>query len=143
MAVILGATQWGGVSAQVGQKREKELRELCRLLIDGGAQMIRFENTSDSAWEAVNLIAHPKIGDQSFQISKDLRDRLLLQSQKELEKAIPNTEGGGALRRLLQGFASKKDSADLDERTQFIESLANQIAQLRAPIWHFLMRLFS
>ena len=90
-AVVLVTTKWGGIQKVVGEQREKRLTETHWMtMIDHGSRIHRYQGSYASAWEIVNLIC-----------KKEEKEYLPIQIQKELvdlQKCIPQTEAGDALR---------------------------------------------
>ena len=93
--VVLVTTKWGEIRQEVGEQREKRLKEThWKTMIDHGSQIRRYKCSYDSAWEIVNLIRKIKE-----------KENLPIQVQKELvdpQKRITQTDTGDALRNLLK-----------------------------------------
>jgi hypothetical protein len=54
---LLVTTQWDLVDKERGKRREDELRtKYWRPMMARGSGMLRFDNTTESAWRAVNLL---------------------------------------------------------------------------------------
>jgi hypothetical protein len=91
--VVLVTTKWGTIEEDVGEQREKRLKEVFwKTMVDHGSQIRGYKRSYDSAWEIVNLIREKEKKGLPIQIQKELVD---------LQKRIPQTEAGDALRNLL------------------------------------------
>jgi len=154
-AVVLVTTKWGGIEEVVGEQHEKQLREThWKTMIDHGSRIRRYRGSSASAWEIVNLICKTQEKEYlPIQIQKELVD---------LQKRIPQTEAGDALRNLLKtSLADQKEvlrllrlrreegdqSPDLQEEYEEVEkqirSTLEQIQHLKIPLGQLILSIFS
>jgi hypothetical protein len=55
--IILATTMWKHVNEEKGLQREAELRRTYwKTMIDRGSEVVRFEDTAESAWSIVRLL---------------------------------------------------------------------------------------
>ena len=144
--VVLVTTKWGEIQEVVGEQREKELKEThWKTMIDLGSQIRRYKDSYDSAWEIVNLIRKKEKTDLPIQVQKELVD---------LQKRIPQTEAGDALRNSLKTLLAEqkealhrlKQSPDLQEEYEEAErqlrSTLEQIQRLKIPLGRRILAVF-
>jgi hypothetical protein len=93
-SVILGTTKWREVLPAVGERREGELKsKYWAEMISAGSKTMRFDGTSESAWDIINIILD----------FVEETDRLQIQHELvELSRYIPETEAGKTLRYTLE-----------------------------------------
>ncbi|KAG6851166.1 hypothetical protein H0H93_015176 [Arthromyces matolae] len=142
--VILVTTKWEEVSLELGERRERQLRDnYWKRMLELGSQMLRFHSQHDhsSAWDIVNRI----LGNQPV-------DALQIQEEMvDLQRTIPETSAGRALRATLKellaareqmGEKLKEQGAENDERLRqavdenkrTIDSISKQIRGLKIPM---------
>ncbi|GLB36105.1 putative 50S ribosome-binding GTPase [Lyophyllum shimeji] len=142
--VVLATTKWTDVTAHVGNRREKQLKEkYWQHMLDLGSRITRFNGDHKSAWEIVNHI----LNNQSV-------DALLIQEELvEHQKTLPETAAGRALRatlkellatqkkvaqKLQQGVGVGGEDGRLrqtyEENRRKIHSTNNQIQELKIPL---------
>ena len=122
--VILTTTMWSRVQADVGFRREKELRgKYWKTMLDLGSGTHRFLDTYESAWSIINVF-----------LKKDQNDTLLLQEEMvDLEMRLSETHAGKTLYSELQKLlADQKDivrSLQEDAEHQQNEYLAREMRE--------------
>ncbi|KAJ8517855.1 hypothetical protein ONZ45_g5022 [Pleurotus djamor] len=104
--VVLVTTMWSRVKPEVGQKRLAELKSnFWHGMIQCGADVAQFNDTSDSAWSIIKQLEDTK-----------KREVLLLQEELvDLQKRLSETEAGKALYNTLQ--------RQLDAQKQVLQQL--------------------
>jgi hypothetical protein len=132
--VILTTTKWGTVSAEVGEKRRRQLsHQYWKAMLDNGSRASIFDDTHESAWGIVDLILKNK-EIYSLQIQRELVD---------LRKHLPETEAGKTLREMLQELAQKleaeareqgKDGPGYDAALEHLSSTLKQVQDLNIPL---------
>ena len=123
--VCIATTNWGGVSKEVGDKRELELREspnLFKPLIDEGAQLARHDKDITSARSIVNFLIH--------------KDPTKLQIQIELDAgmSLENTSTGAGLREEILALKTKQETELLALREEMEEATREKHAELLAEL---------
>ena len=144
--VVLVTTKWGEIRKEVGEQREKRLKEThWKTMIDHGSQIRRYNCSYDSAWEIVNLIRKKEKTDLPIQVQKELVD---------LQKRLPQTEAGDALRNSLKTLLAEqketlqrlKNSPDLreeyEEAERQLRSTLEQIRDLKIPLGQRILAVF-
>jgi hypothetical protein len=136
--VILATTKWSDVPDDVGLRRESQLaRNYWKEMLTQGSRIDRFLNTRESAWNIVDRL-----------LEKDAVDALLIQEELvDLQRMLPETEAGKALRSMLKELARKlKEEAATQENEGTIERLQEtlrQVQELRIPLGRRLLNVFS
>ncbi|GLB39664.1 putative 50S ribosome-binding GTPase [Lyophyllum shimeji] len=140
--VVLATTKWADVPADVGDRREQQLKEkYWDKMLKLGSHMMRLDTTSESAWKLINHILENKAVDQ-----------LLIQEELvDLQRILPETAAGRALRATLQELLANqekvaeklKQSGDaegdgrlrqtFEENQRKIQSIIHQIQRLKIP----------
>ena len=54
--IVLATTMWSWVDLEIGRRREEAIQELWRPMAELGSGMTRFEGTTESAWQIVDLL---------------------------------------------------------------------------------------
>jgi len=140
--VVLATTKWADVPAEVGDRRENQLREkYWAKMLNLGSHMMRLDVTTESAWKIINHILENQAVDQLL-IQKELVD---------LQRILPETAAGRALRATLKELLATqekvaqklKQSGDaqadgrlrqtFEENQRKIQSIIHQIQQLKIP----------
>ena len=92
--VIVATTMWDGVSQQLGQARENELRSDPRYhktMLDNGARLVRHDNTAESARQILQFI----IDNQPLPLH--------IQNEMVVEgKELPQTDAAAELNRVIE-----------------------------------------
>lgn len=128
--VILATTKWSDVTKEVGERREKQLRdEHWKYMLDLGSSMNRFDSTQRSARRIVNTILAKDILD-AFQIQRELGD---------IDNILAETEAGRTLRYTLKELLEQQKSmaAQLrhEERSPDLqEKIAENEAKIRSNL---------
>ncbi|KAG6814070.1 hypothetical protein H0H92_003117 [Tricholoma furcatifolium] len=142
--VVLVTTKWEEVSVEMGERRERQLREnYWKHMLELGSQMLRFQTQHDtaSAWEIVNRILDD-VSVDALQIQEEMVD---------LQRILPETAAGRALRATLKELLAaqeqmsaklKEQGAEEDERLRqtfqenkrMIQSIVEQIQGLKIPL---------
>ncbi|KAH7925402.1 hypothetical protein BV22DRAFT_1034079 [Leucogyrophana mollusca] len=147
--VILGTTKWANVKPDVAARREQQLGEFWKDMIQQGSKMAKFDGTSQSAWKIINTITDKQLL-ECLQIQNELVD---------LGKILPETAAGNALRSSLKDLvaAHKKTIMELrsgneggddvqgrlkDTEDQ-IRTLLGQIQALKIPIGRRILAFFG
>jgi hypothetical protein len=141
--VVLVTTKWGEIGEAVGEQREKELIDThWKTMMNQGSQIRRYKRSYDSAWEIVSLIREKWKKGLPLQIQKELVD---------LQKRIPQTEAGDALRNSSKTLLAEKKEAlrqlkiRCEDRSPYlwaeyeiaerqIRSILEQIQELKSPL---------
>ncbi|KAH7925379.1 hypothetical protein BV22DRAFT_1011392 [Leucogyrophana mollusca] len=137
--VILATTKWGNVKADVAARREHQLREYWKEMIDQGCELTRFTGSRESAWDIVDSTTRKPLL-ESLQIQNELVD---------LGRYIPETAAGNTLRASLKELVAahkktiielrntKENSDDvqlrLKDNEDRIRTLLDQIQTLQVP----------
>ncbi|KAG6833274.1 hypothetical protein H0H87_009449 [Tephrocybe sp. NHM501043] len=137
--VILATTKWGEIPAEVGDRREEQLRERhWKWMVDLGAKLFRFTDSQESGWKIIQHIL-----DQTA--TQDVDTVEIQQELVELKKILPETEAGQALlytleellenQRLAAAQLRKDESSDqvkaiMRETDQKIHATLGQINAL-------------
>jgi hypothetical protein len=144
--VILVMTMWSGVKPSVGRSREEQLVQLYwHEMADQGSRVCQFKDTYDSAWDIVTSLLE-NVPLACIEIQKELVD---------LQKQLPETDAGRALRKELQTHLEEQKArarrmleektpeakARYDEMLKQIASTLNQIRELDIPLKRRLMAL--
>ena len=80
--VVLGTTKWDEIRLEIGQQRERELKDIYwKEMVQQGSVIMRVHTDSSSAWEIVNRI-----------LQNDAVD--FVRFQERLQKTISDTEAG-------------------------------------------------
>jgi GTP-binding protein EngB required for normal cell division len=94
--VVLGTTKWGRITADDGDRRERELEDIhWKPLIDKGSMVRRSKGDLESAWDVIDVLLFKAIEsmDTALEIQQELVDH---------QKIIPETRAGRELRYTLQ-----------------------------------------
>jgi len=115
-------------------------------MVDHGSQIRRYKDSRDSAWEIVNLIREKKEKkDLPIQIQKELVD---------LQKRIPQTKAGDALRNSLKTLLEEQKAAlrrmkqspdspeEYEEAEKQLRSTLEQIQDLKIPLGQRILAVF-
>lgn len=88
--IVLVTTMWRSVDEAEGLLREGELREdHWKSMLDLGSNMFRYDDTAESAWNAINLLLHTNTPSQSQELAVDAKLQLpRSQSEDLLEEAL-------------------------------------------------------
>jgi hypothetical protein len=132
--VVLGTTNWGEVSEDVGQRREVQLA-------DGfwkdlkGSNRLRFYQTQESARRFLNVILSQSDGnDIVLQVQNEL---------VELAKIIPATAAGKELRYTLeQVLAMQSTNEDSEKMDELMMTVRKQVDELHIPLSWRIKRFF-
>ena len=123
-SVILGTTNWGDVSKEVGDMRIQHLRDNYWWdMLDRGSKVFKFGDSSESAWTMVNSIV---------ELNRSRAE--VLQIQRELFKLIPDTVAGQKLRNNLDQVLRKHleldhEIAQVWEQMKFMQVPVSQHVQ--------------
>jgi hypothetical protein len=132
--VVLGTTNWGDISEDVGKRRESQLVEGFWKELKA-SNIKRFYQTQESAQDLLDVI----LG----QLNKSLN---ILQVQEELvtlAKIIPTTAAGKELRYTLEQVLAMQSMGDESERMkELMTSVRKQVDELRIPLGWRIKRFF-
>jgi hypothetical protein len=155
--VVLTTTMWTKVRPEVGERREKELKERYWAgMLSMGSRTIRFEDSFKGAWDIIDQI----VG------TVDRNHALLLQEELvDLGRRLSETEAGKMLySKLQQALAQQKETirhlceeAKQEQNEQLAEELAaqyeamqdalqftfDQLAKMKVPLGRRVLMLFS
>lgn len=147
--VVLVTMKWGDMASGCEMERELELAgEHWKNMLDKGATMARYMGTHDSAWDIIDLV-----------LQQDQVEVLLIQQELvDLQKILPETEAGLALRYTLQELlkAQKEmakqlrtlaqESAEIqrryEENQKQLRSTLKQIRDLKIPVSRRILKFF-
>ena len=155
--VVLATTMWNKVNSEIGNRREKELRETYwRGMLELGSRMIRFKDSFEAAWDMIDEIVTSENNDHALLLQEELVD---------LGRRLSETEAGKTLyTRLQQVLAEQKETirklreeAEADQNEQLAEELTaqyqvaqetlqstfEQLATMRIPLGRRLLMPFS
>ncbi|RDB17360.1 GTPase IMAP family member 4 [Hypsizygus marmoreus] len=157
--VVLATTKWGDVARPVGERRERQLKQIHWAdMMKLGSTVLRFEDTQESAWAIVNHIL------ESTKRRRNSVDAVQIQLEMvEVEKLLAETEAGRTLRYTLQELldAQKRIAAQmrkegggggggnmwrellLRENENKIRSTLNQIRALNVPLSRRIKAMFG
>ena len=144
-SVILGTTKWGYVFEKDGDMRTQQLRDnYWRDMVDRGSKILKFEDSSKSAWTMVDSIVQlNRSRAEILQIQRELADTL---------KLIPDTEPGQKLRNDLDQVlkklredrkAQKKGESQRLELDYEITQLREQMKSMQVPVSQRVLSLLS
>ena len=142
---ILVTTMWSTIMPEIGEQREKELKETYwKEMIAEGCKVMRFEGTKESAWQIVGNARTRNSA--TVQMSREIVDMSLrlnetqvgVQLKKELQKLIKDREEAmrqiqaqmreGSNEIVVQELNRRK--ADVDAR---IHRTASELRELKIP----------
>jgi len=151
--VVIVTTMWDKVTPEEGPRREQELmssNNLFKPLLDGGATMMRYERTAESATQVINYLLGKKA--TTTQIVREI-----MQETKKLEETAAggelHSEIEALLKRHKEGMeklkaeleAVRRDPAGKRQRMeQVIAMLLSQLDELKrginvAPIGEYVL----
>jgi len=153
--VILATTKWSHIVGDVGKQREEQLSKMYwKRMLDQGSGMAQFRATPKSAWDIVGLILK----------KKEVYALLIQEELVDLQKRLPETEAGIALRHTLQELLEdqKEMARQLREETEAqrnaepapelrvryeetqerLSSTLNQIQDLKVPLGRRIFTFF-
>ena len=133
--VILGTTNWGEVGENVGQMREEQLTKIFWNTATAlGSKLLRFDKTEESARAFLDAILDQlKFGGNEVILNDNV---LRIQRELvELDRRIPETEAGKALRYTLkQLLEMQKKEANSEKEAAILASVKKQIAELHISL---------
>ncbi|KAF8064965.1 P-loop containing nucleoside triphosphate hydrolase protein [Lyophyllum atratum] len=147
--VILTTTKWSDVTKDVGERREKQLKDnYWKHMLDLGSSMTRFDATQRSARRVINTI-----------LAKDVLDAVQIQQELgDIDRILAETEAGRTLRYTLKelleiqkrvGAQLREDENSpelqkkITENEAEIRSSLNQIKALNIPPTRKVMRFLG
>ena len=122
--VVLVTNMWGMVSRQVGETREKQLpRNLFKLALGNGAQMVRHRDTIQSAHEIIRMITrnHPV----ALSIQRELVSR---------QKDIIHTAAGGAINQEPDGRTGRHPNEQKRVQEDVMQALKEKDERTRREL---------
>jgi hypothetical protein len=136
--VVLGTTNWGEVSEDVGKKREQQLDKIFwSAMTASGSKSLRFERTHESAEIFLDAI----LNQLEFRAADGeiLSDNIVLKIQDELvelERRILETAAGQKkkLRYSLEQLRQMQSDDNSEKAAALSASIKKQIAELRIPL---------
>ena len=132
--VVLGTTNWGEVSGEVGKRREGQLfdgfwKDLKR------SNMLRFDQTLKSAQEFLDVILR--------QFDRNISVLQIQGELVELAKILPATAAGKELRYSLeQVLAMQSTKEDSEKMDALMVTVRKQVDELRIPLSWRIKRFF-
>jgi hypothetical protein len=152
--VILVTTMWSHVTPEVGEEREKQLKEsFWQDMIAKGCAVQRFDGTQRGAWSIIDTAR--AASSNSVLISTEIvdRHRELKETEagatlnRQLEKLIRDQkEANKRLKALANSQGNQNARQELEKRVDELDSKISQTAQkmreLKLPFGKKLMRLF-
>ncbi|KAG2336074.1 P-loop containing nucleoside triphosphate hydrolase protein [Suillus weaverae] len=139
--VILVTTKWGEVTAEVGARREHQLKSsFWQEMVAHGSRVARFGGTCMSAWDVIKPILANNAVVEAIRIQEELVD---------LGRMIPETDAGNTLRvalkemadthkRAVEGLTGKVGDDEQQRRLKETEielrELLRQIQELKLPL---------
>ena len=137
--VVLATNMWGMTSCQVGEAREKELpRNIFKLALGKQAQMVRYQNTAQSAHDIIRMIMknHPvtlPIRGEPPQDSIELTARMKeMERRAKKEREPAEVESVDPSRRLQE--ATKASVADRTRLEQEVKEGARAEADYQQQL---------
>ncbi|KAG2336080.1 hypothetical protein BDR05DRAFT_920530 [Suillus weaverae] len=140
--IILVTTKWGEVTAEVGARREHQLKSsFWQEMVAHGSRVARFGGTCMSAWDVIKPILANNAVVEAIRIQEELVD---------LGRMIPETDAGNTLRVALKEVADRHRRAveglmkgnvgnneqrqRLKETERELRELLKQIQELKMPL---------
>ena len=152
--VTLLQTMWDGVKPDVGQRRDKELRDsLWKPAIDDGAMVVQFRDSVDESWAVVSRSVEVHINTDSLSLQKEM-----VSARKQVAETPAGKELYGEYERLLQqqrqrlrDFQSQEVTPEMREQVESeiheldekLEKTFQEIRKLRIPLFRKLMNMFK
>ena len=121
--VVIVTTMWDKVTPEEGLRREQELMsssDLFKILLDGGATMMRHERTAESATKVINRL-----------LGKKATTTQIVHEMMEETKILEETAAGGELRSDIEALL-KRHQADMESvRNEMRESARDLVEDRR------------
>jgi len=126
--VILGTTKWAEVKPNIGEEREKQLREnYWKDMLSQGSNMARVQNTKESAWALLDPIL-TNVEKKAVKVALKIQVELV-----ELQLLIPETKAGQELRYTLQQLLEMQKKGGEGANGEQRKAVLNQIKALNIP----------